>query len=85
MLTAYSKDMQTVDAHTFQEAVGILNLPPGAGLPARANPPDGPGRPRPRRPARTLPILAAAVLLAVIVYTFYPRPLAVPIKYPSLK
>lgn len=80
MIAAYAKDMQTVDAQTFQEAVGILELPQ---LPVAASPPvPAPqtrlAAPRSRRPARALPTLAVVVLLAVIVYTFYSRTLSVP-------
>lgn len=77
MIAAYTKDMQTVNAQTFQEAVGILKLPQP--LPP---PQTHPAEPRPRRPASILFTLAAAVLLAVIAYTFYPRILSVPDQIP---
>jgi len=80
MIAAYTKDMQTVDAQIFQEAVGILKLPQ---VPAVVSPPVSvsqtqPTNPKPRRPKKILPIVAAAVLLIVIAYTFYPRILSVP-------
>lgn len=80
MIAAYARDMQTVDAQTFQEAVGILELPQ---LPvAVSQPVPAPqtqlAPPRFRWPVRALPTLAAVVLLAVIVYTFYSRTLSVP-------
>ena len=80
MIAAYTKDMQTVDAQIFQEAVGILKLPQ---VPAVVSPPVSvsqtqPTDPKPRRPKKILPIVAAAVLLIVIAYTFYPRILSVP-------
>nr|WP_320017015.1 AAA family ATPase [uncultured Desulfobacter sp.] len=84
MIAAYTKDMQTVDAQIFQEAVGILKLPqvPTAVSPPVPVPQAHPADPRPRRPKRSLPILAATVLLAVIAYTFYPRILSVPDQIP---
>ena len=80
MIAAYTKDMQTVDAQIFQEAVGILKLPQ---VPAVVSPPvpvpqAQPTDPKPRRPKKILAILAAAVLLIVIAYSFYPRILSVP-------
>jgi len=89
MIAAYSKDMQTIDAQTFQDAVGILKLPQ---VPVPVSPP----APLPttllaglksRWPVRPLPSLAAAVFLAVIAYTFYPRILSVPdqIQHPQIK
>ncbi len=84
MIAAYTKDMQIVDAQTFQEAVGILKLPqvPAAVSQPVPAPQTHPADPRPRRPASILSTLAAAVLLAVIAYTFYPRILSVPDQIP---
>ena len=89
MIAAYSKDMQTIDAQTFQDAVGILKLPQ---VPVPVSPP----APVPTTlgaalksgwPARPLPSLAAAVFLAVIAYTFYPWILSVTdqIQHPQIK
>ena len=80
MIAAYTKDLQTVDAQTFQEAVGILKLPqvPTAVSPPLPVPQTHPTEPRPRRSKMILPTLAAAFLLAVLAYTFYPRILSVP-------
>nr|WP_319490830.1 AAA family ATPase [uncultured Desulfobacter sp.] len=76
MIAAFSKDMHTVDARTFREAVGILELPR---VPAVVAPPV-PDLQMPslfqrvRRQATTvLPVLAAAVLLVVVAYTFHSR------------
>jgi general secretion pathway protein A len=79
MIAAFSKDMQTVDARTFREAVGLLELPqvPAVVLPAA---PDmqAPSKPRrARRQVTVLPALTAAVLLVVSAYTFYAQTFSV--------
>ena len=80
MIAAFSKDMQTVDARTFREAVGILELPQVPAVVLRAAPdiqaPLTP--PRGRRQLMVLPALAAAVLLVVIAYAFYSPTFFVP-------
>ncbi|MGM0654708.1 MAG: AAA family ATPase [Thermodesulfobacteriota bacterium] len=80
MIAAYTKDMQTVDAQTFQKAVGILKLPevPAAVSQPVPSPQTHPANPGPRRRVRIVSTLAAAFLLAVIAYFFYPRMLSVP-------
>ncbi|NDY74372.1 type II secretory pathway protein ExeA [Desulfobacter hydrogenophilus] len=80
MIAAYAKDMQTVDAHTFQEALGILEIPQ---VPLAVSQPASvsqtpPVAPRFRRPTRALSTLAAAILLVGIAYLFYSRTLSVP-------
>nr|WP_319392717.1 AAA family ATPase [uncultured Desulfobacter sp.] len=79
MIAAFSKDMQTVDARTFREAVGILELPqvPAVVLPAAPNI-QAPSKPqRVRRQVTVLPALATAVLLLAIAYTFYSQTFSV--------
>jgi len=79
MIAAFSKDMQIVDARTFREAVGLLELPQ---VPAMVLPmaPDiqAPSKPRRgRRQVKVLSSLAATVILVVIVYTFYSQTFSV--------
>ncbi|WP_020587504.1 ExeA family protein [Desulfobacter curvatus] len=74
MIAACAKDMQTVDAQIFHEAVGILELPlvpMAVSQPALV-------APKSRRSVRVLPALAAAVLLVVVAYISYFRVLSVP-------
>ncbi len=67
MIAAYSKDMKIIDSQTFQEAVGILELPQ-APEPEPQNPPA-----ESRRPGKLMAGLAAAVVLGISAYYFIPR------------
>ncbi|WDP89433.1 MAG: AAA family ATPase [Desulfobacter sp.] len=88
MIAAYAKDMHTVDVQTFQEAVGILKLPETPKPIIRPKPAGGVTAPspqiaaQPRRPAKALAGLAAAIILASVAYTFYPQPVSAPIQIP---
>lgn len=77
MIAAFSKDMQTVDAQTFREAVGILELP---GVPAVVLPavPEAQTRSERQRFRWQVALLPAVVLLVIIVYAFYSRTFSVP-------
>jgi len=80
MISAYAKEMQTVDAQTFQAAVGILELPrvPVAVSQPLPTPQTPLAAPRSLWWARALPTLAAAVFFVFIAYTFYFRSISVP-------
>nr|WP_320194162.1 AAA family ATPase [uncultured Desulfobacter sp.] len=78
MIAAYSKEMQTVDAQIFQEAVGVLEVPQVRGS---KTPSAAPGS---RWRSKRLPTLAAAVLMAVIACTFYFRNFFDPDTIPNL-
>ena len=87
MIAAYSKEMQTVDAQIFQEAVGVLEVPQ---VPLGGSEPV-PGFKTPsvallgsRWRAKTLSALAAAVLLVAIACTFYSRNFSDPDTIPNL-
>ena len=73
MIAAYTKDMQTVDAQIFQEAVGILKLPQVPAVVSQPVPDSEtqPAEPRPRRPKMILSTLAAAVLLVEVAKSDY--------------
>jgi len=79
MTAAYAKDMKIIDIPTFQEAVGILELPhtPEPVLPKTIK------KPLPEktnRSGRRLAGLTVAVFLGICFYYFYPQP---PAKIPT--